>query len=143
TSLLECAGNSRVFLKPPQVGIRWEQGAVSNAEWTGVSLSAVLDEAGVKRGAVEVILEGADRGKFDPPDAKTPGVISFARSLPIEKARQDEVLLAYRMNGKELPINHGFPVRVVVPGWYGMASVKWLKRIRVTDRPFHGFFQTF
>jgi DMSO/TMAO reductase YedYZ molybdopterin-dependent catalytic subunit len=70
-------------------------------------------------------------------------VIHYARSLPLKKARQPEVLLAYRMNGKDLPPSHGFPVRVVVPGWYGMASVKWLQRILVTDRPFHGFFQTF
>lgn len=143
TSLLECSGNSRVFLKPPQVSIRWEQGAVSNAEWTGVPLSAVLEQAGVKDGAIEVILEGADRGRFDPPEPKTPGVIHYARSLPLQKARRPEVLLAYQMNGRELPVNHGFPVRVVVPGWYGMASVKWLKRIIVVDRPFHGFFQTF
>lgn len=143
TAVLECSGNSRVFLKPPQVGLRWEQGAVGNAEWTGVPLSAVLERAGLKGGAVEVILEGADKGKFEPPDPKTPGVIHFARSLPLKKAQQAEVLLAYRMNGRELPPDHGFPVRVVVPGWYGMASVKWLKRIVVTDRPFHGFFQTF
>ncbi len=143
TSLLECSGNGRVFLKPPQLGIRWEQGAVSNAEWTGVPLSAVLERAGIRDGAVEVILEGADRGKFESPNPKTPGVIHYARSLPLKKARQREVLLAYRMNGKELPASHGFPVRVVVPGWYGMASVKWLARIIVTDRPFHGYFQTF
>jgi DMSO/TMAO reductase YedYZ molybdopterin-dependent catalytic subunit len=143
TSLLECSGNSRVLLKPPQVGIRWEQGAVGNAEWTGVPLSAVLERAGVKDGAVEVILEGVDKGKFEPPDPKTPGVISYARSLPLKKARQPEVLLAYLMNGQELPPSHGFPVRVVVAGWYGMASVKWLRRLVVTDSPFHGFFQSF
>src|SRR5205807_2961645 len=75
TALLECSGNGRVFLEPPQVGIRWELGGVSNAEWTGVRLADVLDRAGVKAGAVEVILEGADKGAFREPDPKTPGVI--------------------------------------------------------------------
>jgi DMSO/TMAO reductase YedYZ molybdopterin-dependent catalytic subunit len=143
TALLECSGNSRVLLKPPQVGLRWEQGGVGNAEWTGVPLAEVLKRAGVKDAAVEVVLAGSDKGKFDPPDQKTPGVIPFARSLPVKKAKQPEVLLAYQMNGKELPPEHGHPVRVVVPGWYGMASVKWLKRLLVVDRPFRGFFQTF
>src|SRR5205807_6613653 len=68
--------------------------------------------------------------------------IPFARSLSLEKARKAEVLLAYKMNGADLPASHGFPVRLLVPGWYGMASVKWLKRIVVADRPFSGFFQT-
>lgn len=143
TVLLECSGNGRVFLEPPQVAIRWEQGGVSNAEWTGVPLAAVLERAGVKDSAVEVILEGADRGKLEPPEPKTPGEIAYARSVPLAKAKHPDVLLAYCMNGKELPANHGFPVRAIVPGWYGMASVKWLRRILVTDRPFHGFFQTF
>jgi DMSO/TMAO reductase YedYZ molybdopterin-dependent catalytic subunit len=143
TALLECSGNSRVLLRPPQLGIRWEQGAVSNAEWTGVPLAELLDRAGVRKNAAEVILEGADRGEYREPNPKTPGVIHYARSLSLAKARRPEVLLAYRMNGRDLPPAHGFPVRAVVPGWYGMASVKWLKRIIVTDRPFHGYFQTF
>ncbi|MFN4259879.1 MAG: sulfite oxidase [Gemmataceae bacterium] len=143
TALLECAGNSRLYLTSPQLGLRWEQGGVSNAEWTGVPLAEVLHRAGVKDSAVEVVLEGADQGKYEPPEPKTPGIISYARSLPLLKAKQPEVLLAYQMNGQELPAAHGFPVRVVVPGWYGMASVKWLTRIVVTDRPFQGFFQTF
>src|SRR5262249_7260105 len=142
-ALLECSGNSRVFLKPPQAGIRWEQGAVGTAEWTGVPLAELLRRAGVKDGAVEVILEGADKGEFREPNPRTPGVIPYARSLSLQNARRPEVLLAYQMNGKDLPPNHGFPVRAVVPGWYGMASVKWLTRIVVTDRPFQGYFQTF
>lgn len=142
-ALLECAGNSRVLLKPPQGGIRWEQGGVSNAEWTGVPLAAVLERAGIKSSAVEVVLEGADKGSYAPPDPKSPGVVPFARSLPIQKAQQPEVLLAYKMNGEPLTPNHGYPVRVVVPGWYGMASIKWLTRIVATPHPFHGFFQTF
>jgi DMSO/TMAO reductase YedYZ molybdopterin-dependent catalytic subunit len=143
TALLECSGNSRVFLKPPQTSIRWELGGVSNAEWTGVRLSDVLQLAGVEDHVVEVILEGADKGEFHEPDPKTPGTISYARSLPIDKARRPEVVLAYRMNGQELPPEHGFPVRAVVPGWYGMASVKWLTRIIAIERPFDGYFQTF
>jgi DMSO/TMAO reductase YedYZ molybdopterin-dependent catalytic subunit len=113
---------------------------VSTAEWGGVSLASVLERAGVRPGAVEVILEGADSGELKNPP-KPSGAIHFARSLPLEKARKD-VLLAYRMNGDELPASHGQPLRAVVPGWYGMASIKWLTRIVVTDRPFQGHFQT-
>jgi len=143
TALLECSGNSRVFLKPTELGIRWEQGAVGTAHWTGVPLVDILDRALLKPEAIEVILEGSDKGGFHPPHPKTPGVISYARSLPLDKAKQSDVLVAYQMNGEELSAEHGCPVRAVVPGWYGMASVKWLKRILVVDRPFRGFFQTF
>jgi DMSO/TMAO reductase YedYZ molybdopterin-dependent catalytic subunit len=137
---LECAGNGRVLLTPKEAGAQWELGAVSNAEWSGVPLAAVLDRAGVRPGAVEVLLEGADKGESrDEP--KSPGEIQYARSVPLEKARRD-VLLAHRMNGEPLPAAHGFPLRALVPGWYGMASVKWLTRIVVLDRPFHGFFQS-
>jgi DMSO/TMAO reductase YedYZ molybdopterin-dependent catalytic subunit len=142
TALLECAGNGRVFLDPPQVGLRWGLGGVGCAEWTGVSLGDVLERVGVRDGAVEVVLEGADSGEYREPVARTPGVIPFARSLPLEVARRADVLLAYRMNGEPLSPSHGFPVRAIVPGWYGMASVKWLTRIVVTDRPFLGYFQT-
>ena len=143
TAVLECSGNSRIFLKSPQNGIRWELGGVSNAEWTGVRLSDVLERAGVHKDAVEVIAEGADRGQFKPPSPPSPGVIAFARSLTVKKARRPEVLLAYKMNGKELTAAHGAPVRLLVAGWYGMASVKWLKRLILTERPFQGYFQTF
>jgi DMSO/TMAO reductase YedYZ molybdopterin-dependent catalytic subunit len=118
TATIECAGNSRVFLVPKAKGVLWELGAVSTAEWTGVPLATVLDRAGVKDGAVEVILQGADKGQLME-EPKTPGVIHFARSLPLEKARQAEVLLAYQMNGKNLSIEHGSPLRAIVPGWYG------------------------
>jgi DMSO/TMAO reductase YedYZ molybdopterin-dependent catalytic subunit len=140
TVTLECAGNGRVFLVPRENGVLWESGAVSTAEWTGIPLAAVLQRAGLKDAAVEVVLEGADSGTVA--DPKSPGVIPFARSLPLEKARKPEVLLAYQMNGQPLPHAHGFPVRAVVGGWYGMASVKWLTRIVVTDRPYHGYYQT-
>jgi DMSO/TMAO reductase YedYZ molybdopterin-dependent catalytic subunit len=138
---IECAGNSRVFLVPKVAGLQWELGGVGTAEWTGVPLSAILERAGIRAGAEEVILHGADRGQLTD-EPKTPGVIHFSRSLPLEKARQAEVVLAYQMNGEDLPSEHGFPLRAIVPGWYGMASVKWLTSIEVTDQPFQGYWQT-
>jgi len=143
TALLECAGNGRVYLSPLQAGLRWEQGGVSNADWTGVALGTLLERAKVKAGAVEVILEGHDKGKIGPPNPPSAGEIPFARSLPLAKATDKNTLLAWQMNGEELTPAHGYPVRAIVPGWYGMASIKWLKRIIVTDRPFDGYFQTF
>src|SRR5215210_7270576 len=127
---LECAGNSRVFLVPQMPGAQWELGAVSNAEWTGVPLSMLLERAGVRSDATEVVLEGADRGE-PRNDPKPPGGTPYVRSIPLAKARRPEVLIAYAMNGKDLPMSHGAPVRAVVPGYYGMSSVKWLTRIRV------------
>src|SRR4051812_47672875 len=138
---LECAGNNRNFLEPKVKGVQWHLGAVGNAEWTGVPLSALLDRATLKPNASEVVLEGADSGVLEDPKSP-PGELKFARSIPLEKARRD-VLLAYKMNGEDLPAEHGFPLRAIVPGWYAMASVKWLQRIIVTDRPFNGYYQTF
>ncbi len=136
---LECAGNNRNFLEPKVEGVRWELGAVGNAEWTGVPLSILLDRAGVKSTAREIILEGADRGK--PEDPKSPpGEMNFARSTPMKKA--SDVLLAYKMNDVDLPAENGFPVRAIVPGWYAVASIKWLQRIIVTDKIFNGYYQT-
>jgi DMSO/TMAO reductase YedYZ molybdopterin-dependent catalytic subunit len=141
TATMECAGNSRIFLTPKPSGVLWELGAVGTAKWTGVPLAAVLDKAGVASKAVEVILEGADSGEVkDPPT--TPGVIHYARSLPLEKARKPEVLLAWKMNDADLTPAHGFPLRAVVSGWYGMAAVKWLTRLIVSEQPFAGYFQT-
>lgn len=140
TVTLECAGNNRVNLVPRAQGVPWESGAVGNAEWTGVPLSSLLDRAGVRDSAVDVVLEGADEGTIDQPPS--PGAIKFARAIPIAKARRPETLLAFRMNGQQLMPAHGFPVRAIVPGWYGMASVKWLTRILVFDRAFEGFFHT-
>jgi len=136
---LECAGNNRSFLEPKVKGVQWRLGGVGNAEWTGVPLSILLDRAGVKSTAREIILEGADRGK--PEDPKSPpGEMNFARSIPMKKA--SDVLLAYKMNDVDLPAENGFPVRAIVPGWYAVASIKWLKRIIVTDKPFNGYYQT-
>ncbi len=140
TAMLECAGNGRILLVPKAKGLLWESGAVGNAEWTGVPLKAILERAGVKDGAVDVILEGMDKGKIEE-EPKSPGEIHFARSVPIAKALGD-ILLAYKMNGEALAPAHGFPVRAIVPGWYGMASVKWLNRVIVSDTPFAGYFQT-
>ncbi len=136
---LECAGNSRIFLVPQVKGAQWQLGAVSTAEWTGVPFAALLERAGLDPAACEVVFEAADQGtpKEEP---VPPGVTRYARSIPVEKA--GDVLIAYAMNGEELPLDHGFPVRAVVPGHYGMASVKWLTRIRVVDRPFKGYWQT-
>jgi DMSO/TMAO reductase YedYZ molybdopterin-dependent catalytic subunit len=134
---LECAGNGRSLLDPPVDGEQWQLGAVSTAEWTGVPLAAVLDRAGIGHNAREIVFHGADRGT---PRGK-PDALRFERSLPLDAARDADVLLAYAMNGEPLPAEHGFPLRLVVPGWYGMASVKWLSEIEVVDRPFAGYFQ--
>jgi DMSO/TMAO reductase YedYZ molybdopterin-dependent catalytic subunit len=137
---LECAGNNRNFLEPKVKGVQWGLGAVGTAEWTGVPLSVLLDRAVVRSNAREVILEGADHGMLGDPKSP-PGELTFSRSVPLEKAKRD-VLLAYRMNGKDLPPEHGFPVRAIVPGWYAMASIKWLQRIIVSGEPFTGYYQT-
>jgi DMSO/TMAO reductase YedYZ molybdopterin-dependent catalytic subunit len=142
TATLECAGNGRALLVPKVKGVPWQLGAVGNAKWTGVPLAAVLERAGLPDSAVEIVLEGADSGEITA-ETKPAGVIPFARSLPLAKARAPEVLLAYQMNGVDLPPSHGFPLRAIVPGWYGVASIKWLKRLVITDRPFNGFFQSF
>jgi DMSO/TMAO reductase YedYZ molybdopterin-dependent catalytic subunit len=137
---LECAGNNRDSLEPKVKGVQWGLGAVGNANWTGVPLSILLDRAGVKPSVREVILEGADEGPLE--DSKAPrGNVRFARSIGLTKARED-VLLAYKMNDVDLTPEHGFPVRAIVPGWYAVASIKWLQRVIVTDRPFNGYYQT-
>jgi DMSO/TMAO reductase YedYZ molybdopterin-dependent catalytic subunit len=136
---LECAGNNRNFLDPKVKGVQWDLGAVGNAEWTGVPLSIVLDRAGIKPSAREIILEGADSGKVDDPKGPR-GELNFARSIPTEKA--NDVLLAYKMNDVDLTTDHGFPVRAIVPGWYAVASIKWLQRIVLSDKPFNGYYQT-
>jgi DMSO/TMAO reductase YedYZ molybdopterin-dependent catalytic subunit len=138
---LECAGNGRVFLVPQVAGAQWELGAVGNAEWTGVSLRVLLERAGLEEDACEIVLEGADRGT--PAEQPIPpGPVSYSRSLPREKALRREVLIAYQMNGRDLPLDHGYPVRAVVPGHYGMASVKWLTHVHAVREPFQGYWQT-
>jgi DMSO/TMAO reductase YedYZ molybdopterin-dependent catalytic subunit len=133
----ECAGNGRIGMHPPPTGEPWGALAVSTAVWTGVPLVHLLDRAGIGPGAVEVRFDGADGGE----KAEAGARIDFARSLPLEKALDPDTLVAHRMNGTPLPPEHGAPVRLIVPGWYGMASVKWLEGIHVLTDPFHGFFQ--
>lgn len=134
---LECAGNGRYTLSPAVDGEPWQLGAVSTAEWTGVPLIEVLDRVGVLPTATEVVFAGADRGTVD--GRIKP--VHFERSLPIDTARDVQALLAYAMNGEPLPLQHGYPVRLVVPSWYGVASVKWLTSIDLLDHPFDGYFQ--
>lgn len=135
---LECAGNGRSRLDPRVAGEQWDLGAVSTAEWTGVPLVEVLDRAGIKPAAREVLFRGADRGSVE----GHPGTIRFERSLTLDDARDSEALLAYAMNGELLPVQHGHPLRLIVPRWYAVTSVKWLTEIEVIDRAFSGHYQT-
>ena len=135
---LECAGNGRSMFDPPVDGEQWRLGAVSTAEWTGVPLDEVIDRASPSDDAVDVVFRGADRGGVE----GSTGAVRFERSLSLADARHGEVLLAYAMNGDPLPVEHGYPVRLVVPSWYGVASVKWLTEIDVIGAPFEGYFQT-
>jgi DMSO/TMAO reductase YedYZ molybdopterin-dependent catalytic subunit len=133
-SVLECAGNGRSFYDPPVPGLQWANGAVGNARWRGVRLADVLERAGVKTSAREVLFNGADVPLGTMPD--------FQRSMPKAKALQADTLLAYEMNGEPLQIKHGFPLRVVAPGWSGHAWTKWLTSISVLDRDHDGFWMT-
>jgi DMSO/TMAO reductase YedYZ molybdopterin-dependent catalytic subunit len=135
---LECAGNGRSMLEPRVAGEQWNLGAVSTAEWTGVPLNEVLDRAGIRTEGKYIVFRGADSGRLD----NNGDAIWFERSLSFDEARDSEVLLAYAMNGEPLPIQHGYPLRLIVPGWYAVASVKWLTDITVVDEPFRGHYQT-
>jgi DMSO/TMAO reductase YedYZ molybdopterin-dependent catalytic subunit len=132
---MECAGNGRARLTPRPVSQPWLVEAVGTAEWTGVALRDVLAAAGVDPAAREVVFTGADHGVERGVEQ------DYRRSLAVADAMAEDVLLAYRMNGADLPPQHGFPLRLVVPGWYGMAHVKWLTGIELVDRPFTGFQQ--
>lgn len=132
---MECAGNGRARLEPRPVSQPWLVEAIGTADWTGVRLKAVLEAAGVDPAAVEVVFTGADHGVERGVEQ------DYQRSLPLAAALDPDVLLAYAMNGAELPPQHGFPLRLIVPGWYGMAHVKWLSRIEVVDSAFTGFQQ--
>ncbi|MFF3885945.1 sulfite oxidase [Streptomyces sp. NPDC001914] len=134
---MECAGNGRALLTPRPVSQPWLVEAVGTAEWTGVPLRLLLAEAGVEPDAVDVVFTGADHGVERGVEQ------DYQRALPLDVAsgEEPEVLVAYAMNGAPLPPQHGHPVRLVVPGWYGMAHVKWLRDITVTSAPFRGFQQ--
>ncbi|MBF8299895.1 MAG: hypothetical protein HW394_265 [Acidobacteria bacterium] len=133
-AVLECAGNGRRFYDPPVPGVQWGNGAVGNGRWRGVRLADVLRAAGIKGSAREVLFDGGDVPIGTMPD--------FVRSIPISKALEANTLLAYEMNGEPLPAKHGFPLRVVVPGWAGDAWTKWVTSIRVLDREHDGFWMT-
>jgi sulfane dehydrogenase subunit SoxC len=130
---LECAGNGRARLDPRPVSQPWLTGAVGTAVWTGTPLAPLLREAGLDDDAVDVVFTGLDHGVERGVEQ------DYQRALPIAEAMREEALLAYEMNGVALPPQHGFPVRLVMPGWYGMAHVKWLSRITVLAEPFTGF----
>jgi sulfane dehydrogenase subunit SoxC len=133
---LECAGNGRARLEPRPVNQPWLEEAVGTASWTGTPLAPLLEEAGIRPGAVEVVFGGADRGVQGGLEQ------DYERSLPLAEAMRPEVLLAWGVNGRPLPPQHGHPLRLVVPGWYGMTSVKWLRRVTVVTEPFGGYQQT-
>jgi DMSO/TMAO reductase YedYZ molybdopterin-dependent catalytic subunit len=130
-SVLECAGNGRGFYEPSMPGLQWGNGAVGNGRWRGVRLADVLKRAGLKPSPTEVLFNGADTPIGTMPD--------FQRSIPIAKALHPATLLAYEMNGEMLPIEHGFPLRVVVPGWAGDSWIKWVTSITVLNREHDGF----
>ncbi len=138
TTTLECAGNGRTGFLPLPKGEPWTLGAVSTAGWRGVPLRTVLAAAGLQPTTVEVLFEGADCGPVEGAAGDQP----FARSLPLAQALDPETLLVYEMNDAPLPAAHGGPLRLVVPDWYGIASVKWLVRIVALDTPFTGYYQT-
>lgn len=132
---LECAGNGRALMEPRAMTQPWLLEAVGTAEWTGTPLSGVLDTAGIEPGTVELVFTGADHGVQGEVEQ------DYMRALPIAEARRPEVLLAYEMNGRPLEPQHGYPLRLLVPGWYGMTSVKWLTRIDAVTEPFTGYQQ--
>jgi len=136
TATMECAGNGRALLAPHVVSQPWLLEAVGNANWTGVSLRLILEEAELLDDAMEVVFTGLDRG-FEKGVEQT-----YQRSLELDVALADDVLLAYEMNGAALLPQHGFPLRLVVPGWYGMTNVKWLAGITVVAEPFRGYQHT-
>jgi len=132
---MECAGNGRAHLIPRPVSQPWLLEAVGTGRWRGVRLRDVLEQAGVQADATEVLFTGLDRGVEGDEEQ------FFQRSLALAAAREPDVLLAYELNGVSLPPQHGFPVRLLVPGWYGMTNVKWLTRITLLDGPFTGYQQ--
>jgi len=130
-SVLECAGNGRSFYEPHMAGAQWKFGAVGNGRWAGVRLRDVLQKAGVKDGAKEILFDGADVPLGKMPD--------FQRTITLEKCMHPDTLLVYELNGQPLTQAHGFPLRVMAPGWAGDSWVKWLTHIEVLDHEFDGF----
>src|SRR6266851_3484744 len=135
TVTLECAGNGRARLSPRPLSQPWLVEAVGTAEWTGTRLGPLLEEAGLIGQGGDVVFTGLDRGIQGDIEQQ------YERSLPLAECRRDEILLAYAINGQPLPPQHGFPLRLIVPGWYGMAHVKWLRSITVLGSTFDGYQQ--
>jgi DMSO/TMAO reductase YedYZ molybdopterin-dependent catalytic subunit len=131
-AVLECTGNGRAFFSPRVPGVQWGRGAIGNAEWRGPRLSDVLKLAGADVNAAYVTANGADTGLANTPD--------FIRSMPMRKALDPSTLLALNMNGEPLPAIHGFPLRLIVPGWDGTSWVKWVNYLSVDEKPNSGFF---
>jgi DMSO/TMAO reductase YedYZ molybdopterin-dependent catalytic subunit len=129
---LECAGNGRARLHPRPISTPWLDEAIGTAEWTGTPLAGVLDDVGLEPNTVELVFTGADHGIQKGIEH------DYARSLSVAEVARPEILLAYEMNGRPLEPQHGFPVRLLVPGWYGMTHVKWLARIDAVAEPFTG-----
>ncbi len=137
TVTLECAGNNRSDLNPPAPGNQFNNGAVSNAVWSGTSLKSILSKMNLGQDVVEILFEGADVGS----PAADKDAEPYLRSLPLDLAMHEDTLLAYEMNGETLPLEHGYPIRLIIPGWYGMAHVKWVNKISSITTPFSGYFQ--
>ncbi|WP_404331065.1 sulfite oxidase [Mesobacillus maritimus] len=135
---LECAGNKRAKFSTKVYGEQWEDGAISQGEWTGVPLRNLLKDTELTMEAQEIVFEGADRGK----KPGNEGLVPYKRSLPLEKALHPDTLVAYKYNNKPLTVKHGHPFRLIVPNWYAMASVKWLQKIEIIKHKFTGPFQT-
>lgn len=131
-AVCQCSGNARSYYEPRVPGGQWGNGAMGNARWTGVRLKDVLAKAGIKSGAVEVAYSGLD-------EAPLSGTPKFVKSLPIDVANESDILIAYEMNGAPLPMLNGFPLRLVVPGWYATYWMKALNNIEVLDKPYKGF----
>jgi sulfite oxidase len=130
-SVLECAGNGRAFYQPPVAGAQWSYGGAGNGRWAGVRLRDLLQMTGVKSSAKQVLFTGAD--------SPFGAMEHLRRGVTIEKALHPDTLLAYEMNGQPLPVMHGFPLRVIVPGWAGDSWIKWLQQIEVLDHEYDGF----
>lgn len=130
---MECAGNGRALFAPRRISQPWLLEAIGTAEWTGTPLRKILQEAGISAAAKEIVFTGLDQG------VEGDQVQFYQRSLTLDEAMREEVLLVYEMNGEPLPPQHGYPLRLLMPGWYGMASVKWLDRIEAVAEPFQGY----
>jgi DMSO/TMAO reductase YedYZ molybdopterin-dependent catalytic subunit len=133
---MECAGDGRALLEPRPISQPWLTGAIGTSEWTGTPLKPLLDEAALQDGVREIVFTGLDRGIEGGLEQ------DYQRSLPLATAMRDDMLLAWAMNGTPLEPQHGYPLRLIVPGWYGMTHVKWLRSIEAIDHEFEGYQHT-